>query len=70
LVYVKKDSVKILHQLHDGHICEKSSSLQDYQILRGKYVQRVIDTLNDWLPILHIFNVAKLFNPRWSWSHL
>ncbi len=33
LVYVKKDGVKIVHQLHDGCICEKPSSLQDYQIL-------------------------------------
>jgi len=33
LVYVKKDGVKIIHQLHDGRICEKPSSLQDYQIL-------------------------------------
>jgi hypothetical protein len=47
LVYVKKDGVKIAHQLHDGLICEKPSSLQDYKIMGGKYVQKVTDTLND-----------------------
>jgi hypothetical protein len=46
-VYVKKDGVKIVHQWHDGLICERPSSLQDYQIMGGKYVQKVIDTLND-----------------------
>jgi hypothetical protein len=38
--------------------------------LWGKYVQKIIDTLNDWLPILYIFNVVKLFNPMWSQSKL
>jgi hypothetical protein len=38
LVYVRKDGAKIVHQLHDGLICEKQNSLQDYQILREKYI--------------------------------
>ena len=37
----------------------------EYKLIAAKHFQKIIDALNEWFPDLPIFNITKLFNPKY-----
>jgi hypothetical protein len=47
-----------------GTVTERPGTIEEYKLIGAKYVQRVVDALNNMFPDLGIFNACKLFSPN------
>jgi hypothetical protein len=54
---------KKFYLLHDGCICDQSNNIEKCKAIGMKYVQRVINYLNERLFNLFMFNACILFIP-------
>ena len=50
--------------MHLGSVTERLGTIEECKLIGAKYVQWVMDTLNNKFPILGIFNACKLFSPN------
>ena len=63
MVYILANETEKFYILHEEGICNRPSTFEECQAIGAKYVQRVIGSLNERFPDLHLFNACKLFNP-------
>jgi hypothetical protein len=64
MVYPLANDAQRTYAMHLGSVIERLGTIEECKLIGAKYVQRVVDALNNVCPNLGIFNACKLFSPN------
>jgi hypothetical protein len=62
MVYPLADGAQTTYALHLESVTERPGTIEECKLIEAKYVQHVVDALNNKFPDLGIFNARKLFS--------